>query len=442
MAVINPTVDLNPYTTQLAEIERRKRMAALLQQQGMEPLESQTVGGRVIPISPWQVLAKALQTGMGAYQSGKAGKAESELQDRMAYDQRSQEAEESAASKAIQGRMFGQRDEYTKEGKPVVSGPTVSEAAPLSSGDQLQEITPTGQYKYDPQGALQMAMTPSGMQAMQKNTVMASMLANMAKPKEPEEFGTTPVLNAEGEYMLPSKSGRLVATGIKGATKEPTGTNLARLIAERDALPANSPSRAIYEAAIKKETERSPGVTVNMGNKAGTEMLEHFGNQLDTAYQSANASTRTLNVLDRLQNLTKQGTYTGAMAPNAIGAAQFLESFGIKVDPKVLANSQAFEAAKNDLVLQFMSANGGARGFTEKESAMLYDAFPKLVQSPEARSQIIDALRSNAEANITDYNSKLMQFQNTYKGTPIPYKSIETPEMRYERWKRSQQGGK
>jgi hypothetical protein len=270
MAVINPTVDLNPYTTQLAEIERRKRMAALLQQQGMEPLESQTVGGRVIPISPWQVLAKALQTGMGAYQAGKAGKAESELQDRMAYDQRSQEAEESAAAKGIAGRMFGQRDEYTREGKPVVSGPTVSEAAPLSSGDQLQEITPTGQYKYDPQGALQMAMTPSGMQAMQKNTVMASMLANMAKPKEPEEFGTTPVLNAEGEYMLPSKSGRLVATGIKGATKEPTGTNLARLIAERDALPANSPSRAIYDAAIKKETERSPGVTVNYGTTAQT----------------------------------------------------------------------------------------------------------------------------------------------------------------------------
>ena len=224
MPVINPTVDLNPYATQLAEIERRKRMAALLQQQGMEPLESQTVGGRVIPISPWQVLAKALQTGMGAYQAGKAGKAEAELQDRMAYDQRSQEAEESAAFKAIQGRMFGQRDEYTREGKPVVSGPTVSEAAPLSGGDQLQEITPTGQYKYDPQGALQMAMTPAGMQAMQKDTVMASMLANMAKPKEPEEFGTTPVKGEDGRYYLVSKSGRMIPTEINapGESKAPT----------------------------------------------------------------------------------------------------------------------------------------------------------------------------------------------------------------------------
>jgi len=225
MAVINPTVDLNPYATQLAEIERRKRMAELLQQQGMEPLESQTVGGRVIPISPWQVLAKALQTGMGAYQGGKANQAAAELQDRMAYDQRTQQAEESAAAKGMAGRMFGQRDEYTREGTPVASTPTASTpAAPPSSEDQLQEITPTGQYKYDPQGALQMAMTPAGSAALQKNTLMASMLANMVKPKEPEEFGTTPVKGEDGRYYLVSKSGRMISTAINapGESKAPT----------------------------------------------------------------------------------------------------------------------------------------------------------------------------------------------------------------------------
>ena len=263
----NEFVTLTPYDDQLEKLRQRQRMADLLQQQAMQPLESQTApGGYVVPTSPLLGLAKMLQ----AYSAGRAQRGiDTELSDirnKAAYDQRQKEAEIESAGKAIQGRMFGERDEYTKEGKPVVSGPTVSTpAAPPSSGDQLEEITPTGQYKYDPQGALQMAMTPAGSAAMQKNAVMASMLANMVKPKEPEEFGTTPVLNAEGEYMLPSKSGRLVRTGVKGATKEPTGTNLAKLIAERDDLPANSPSRAIYDAAIKKETERSPGVTVNYG---------------------------------------------------------------------------------------------------------------------------------------------------------------------------------
>jgi hypothetical protein len=245
MAVINPTVDLNPYSNQLAQLERRKRMAALLQQQGIEPLESQMVGGRVIPISPWQVLAKALQTGIGAYQERQANQAAEDLQNKMAYDQRSQEAEESAAAKAIQGRMFGQRpDEYTKEGKPVIPGQqdtqkydnrfydelgavegsnlkvspnatfaprSIEEAAQRTqarANEPLEEITPTGQYKYDLPGALQMAMTPAGSAALQKNNLMASMLANMAKPKEPEEF-YAPTETSEG----------LVQFGHRGGTK-------------------------------------------------------------------------------------------------------------------------------------------------------------------------------------------------------------------------------
>jgi hypothetical protein len=91
------------------------------------------------------------------------------------------------------------------------------------------------------------------------------------KPKEADEFGTEPRYDKGGHAYIVSKQGNVkYLSGIGQPTKEPTGTNLARLIAERDDLPANSPSRAIYDAAIKKETERSPGVTVNYGTTAQT----------------------------------------------------------------------------------------------------------------------------------------------------------------------------
>lgn len=68
-----------PYAQRAAEIERQRRYAELLQQQAAEPLQSQMVGGRVVPISPWLGLAKMLQAGLGAYMQGKTTKAEAEL---------------------------------------------------------------------------------------------------------------------------------------------------------------------------------------------------------------------------------------------------------------------------------------------------------------------------------------------------------------------------
>ncbi len=61
------------YSTELQAIERRRKFAELLQQQGMQPLgDTQVVGGWAIPRSPLEGLAKALQQGVGGYQQYKS----------------------------------------------------------------------------------------------------------------------------------------------------------------------------------------------------------------------------------------------------------------------------------------------------------------------------------------------------------------------------------
>ena len=59
-----PDINLSPYTVQQQAIDRRRRMAELLQQQAQQPMEMPTAPG--VRISPFGGLAKVLQSYMGA----------------------------------------------------------------------------------------------------------------------------------------------------------------------------------------------------------------------------------------------------------------------------------------------------------------------------------------------------------------------------------------
>lgn len=69
----------SPYDQQMEELKRRQRMAEMLQQQAMQPLESQMAGGMVVPISPVQGLAKMLQTYMTNKQLSNLEKKQADL---------------------------------------------------------------------------------------------------------------------------------------------------------------------------------------------------------------------------------------------------------------------------------------------------------------------------------------------------------------------------
>lgn len=77
---VNLTAPAGGYESQLADIKRRQKMAELLAQQGGEDIKIESVGGIPTPISPFQGLAKALQSGMGGYLAGKASEDEAALE--------------------------------------------------------------------------------------------------------------------------------------------------------------------------------------------------------------------------------------------------------------------------------------------------------------------------------------------------------------------------
>lgn len=182
----------------------------------------------------------------------------------------------------------------------------------------------------------------------------------------------------------------------------------------------------------------APVTNINLGDKGSQLAQELFLKDLAEQSKAVRGAEGIINKLDEMTAATEKGTFTGSLAPGAVGAAQFLESFGVKVDPKVVSNTRTFEAASNQLVLDFMAANGGARGFTQEETRILQNAFPKIMDSPKARMQITELLRKRANETINNFNQSLDQFQSTYKGIVIPFRKVETAEQRYQRWKREQ----
>ena len=435
----NEFVTLNPYDDQLEKLRQRQKMADLLQQQALQPLESQVApGGYAVRTSPVLGLAKMLQAYMGGREQNKIDTELSNIRNQAMQEQRGQEAETASAAAGITGRMFGEKPpQYDKNGllvTPRETQPAVTE--PSQPSDQLGEITPTAKYQYDPSGAMQMAMTPAGARAMQGNPMLASMLAQMVKPKEPEKFGTTPVQGADGNFYLVSESGRMVKTPVAGQVKTPEEPSSVR---EYKIAVGQGYKGSLMDFLTDQKRAGATNVSIDTG--ASKQLVGNFADELKDSHKAAIASAKIIPQLNQLDKLTEQGTYTGAMAKGAVGASEFLQSFGINVDADTLARTKQFEALKNQLVLQMMAVNGGARGFSKEESALLDNAFPQIVNNPQARKQIVQIFRNMAQAGIDQYNSQLNDFKRAYPTAVIPYQPIETEDMRYLRWLESQKKG-
>ena len=74
----NSMINLTDTASQIAELQRRQKLAEALAAQGAAPIEVQSYKGIQAPISPFSALAKVLQTYMGAKQAADAVKGEKE----------------------------------------------------------------------------------------------------------------------------------------------------------------------------------------------------------------------------------------------------------------------------------------------------------------------------------------------------------------------------
>jgi hypothetical protein len=256
------------YERQIEEARKRAALAEALAQQEYVPME-----GAAAPIPRAAPLVKALQGYLTAREGRKAREAEAEasqvesdyaqrmlgrMQGGYTYQPSAQNVEAmkrlpSETDEQYRARMLAPETFTNRSYEQTLA------AAPAET--TLAEVTPTSRYVKSPEEALQMASTSVGTAALKNRPVLAARLAEMLKTPSAEEF-YAPTETATGLVQFGKRGGKQ-ETGYKAPPKSETPTPLARLIAERDALPPNDPRRATYDAAIKGETQ-GRGTVVNI----------------------------------------------------------------------------------------------------------------------------------------------------------------------------------
>jgi hypothetical protein len=124
----NSSIALTDTASQIAELQRRQKLAEALSAQGAAPIEVQSYKGIQAPISPFSALAKVLQTYMGAKQAADAIKGEKEAR---------KTAREEAASYI---ENLGKTPDISRFETPV----SVEEARQQAAVPALTPVAPAG----------------------------------------------------------------------------------------------------------------------------------------------------------------------------------------------------------------------------------------------------------------------------------------------------------
>jgi hypothetical protein len=376
------------YDQQMVEARRRRRMAEALANQAYTP---QDVGGAPIPA------AAPLVQGLQAFLSARAARKADEAEEKAA-------AEVTRTGEQIAGRLAG--------GAPVRS------LAPADASG-LQEVAITSEYQQSPEDALRVAMTSPGTAAVKGNPMLAAMLARTMEPPDAEEY-YAPVETTEGLVQFGKRGGKR-ATGMQAPERQKVEamSGLGRLIAERNALPEGDPRRADYDRAIDKETRlpQGPSIRVDTGLTRGQTFSNE--NTLRDEYTTQTAPFRTIS--DAYKKIM-------STADNGAGDMSLLYQYVKLLDPNSVVRESEFATA---------AASGS---FGERVQGEVNRILSGQRMAPSLRQ----SFRNEATNIYNNQRNSSEQTAERYRGLAESYGLdptrvvVETPDERYERWKRSQ----
>jgi hypothetical protein len=340
--------------------------------------------------------------------------------------QKLQEAQRQRQQQELVRQMMPQ---LIQQGAPTVEGmqfPVTRD----EEGNQLPGVMPGAQQLN--QAALNTLRGALDPEQFKKVMESIKLQFEVQQPREPK---TLTLGEGQTAYAV-TPTGQLtqIGAGAPKARELPTAERSAalELFGTDQGLTPNQLTQASQLAqkrSLERATATRPQITVDTAQKGDQALVATIAKELPAQRQQAMEAARVNQSLNELLDLNKQKTFVGTLAPGSVGAAQFLSSFGVNIAPQTLANTREFQASTNLILMDFMGAMGGAKGFSKEESAILYDAFPKIVDDPRSRARIVEMLKRRNDRVISDYNTNMEtwnQFQQTGKlefapvGTTIP----------------------
>lgn len=163
-----------------------------------------------------------------------------------------------------------------------------------------------------------------------------------------------------------------------------------------------------YLARREMLTTKSPGVTVNTGdkydNKFNQELAGYDAKQIDEYRKNAEAGRAMVKTIDQLEK-SNPTALEGGGAQTRAEVSRWLSGWtGVDViDPKVLDSTDQFNAITSKMILDSLGGSLGA-GVSNADVTFIKNTVPKLESSKEARQDLMNYLRDRASQNIDLYN--------------------------------------
>ena len=162
-----------------------------------------------------------------------------------------------------------------------------------------------------------------------------------------------------------------------------------------------------------KKLDNAPKVNVspqfNISTKGEGKFMETLGGKqaeaVVAAQQAKQQGQQSLVMADRMEELLKQGVFTGPTANIAMAAGALSQALGLPGARQELANSEEFQGLVGKQAAQALTGPGGAK-MTDKDMELFLSQFPQLTRSPQGIQAIINSVRRAAQQNI-DYADRV-----------------------------------
>lgn len=420
------------YGIQAQDIERRRKMAEMLQQQALMPIEQSSAGGYVTPISWTQGLAKALQGYAGMKGQERATQEEKALSHRYTTDRGEALA---SALKAGEGTA-ATPEKWTGEAGDELYQPEVA-ARPADRMATYRSLASSKFPELQTMGMAELLKTPESLFGrIQPNDYTPESVAKFSASKNFSDL--VPVRKMEAVQMAGPNGAP--ATGFvnpyappQNPIPQPEKTDFNK--------PFNadgSPNKAYqdYQERLRREGRPSVSVTVpvNTEKKYGESFASKIADADVSLRDAAEKAPQLAERANRIKQVLASGNaITGFGADFRLGFGKAAALAGLESAGDAAANTETLAAglAQNTMDAIKASGMGGGTGFSNADRDFLEKAVGgKITLEPQAISRLADLAHRAASMTADRWTKRASQIpKSAIEGTGIDISPVRVPAL-------------
>lgn len=242
---------------------------------------------------------------------------------------------------------------------------------------------------------------------------------------------TTPIVLGKNDRLLEKGTNKVL---VGAEPDKPDQTPVAKLIAERAALPPGSPLVSVYDDAIKKATTHTPPVSVNVNpEKAFAQAIGPIAAKNIEASQSAAEGAQASNAtITAIQDAMSKG---GVMLGPGAGVRQVGKRIGqvlgagSKESADSLANTKAVEQGLAQIELDAAQLMKGQGAITGPEREIIKRAAAGEIEklTPQELDIAMKAIKRNNDQKIATHQRRMQQLPGAGTGGLAPLLDVVPP---------------